>query len=120
MTESWIYRESSRRPRHALTEAVHLPQPYAHGYDQTAHLERLGLPPAQASPVPAPRRPAVPTFSPVAGMPPFGYAPRPQAAPRARPSRAAVTQAAWSIAVGLFLGLVVVAAAFATLRFQGM
>jgi hypothetical protein len=37
-----------------------------------------------------------------------------------RPSRAAVTQAAWSIAVGLFLGLVVVAAAFAALRFHGM
>ena len=120
MTESWIYRESSRRPRHALTEAVRLPQPYAHGYDQTAHLERLGLPPAQASPMPAPPRPAVPTFTPVAGMPPVGYAPRPQAAPRARPSRAAVTQAAWSVAVGLFLGLVVAGAAFATLHFHGM
>jgi hypothetical protein len=120
VTESWIYREPSRRPRHALTEAVHLPQPYAHGYDQTAHLERLGLPPAQASPVPALRRPPAPTFTPVGGMPPFGYAPRPQAAPRARPSRAAVVQAAWSIAVGLFLGLVVVAAAFATLHFRGL
>jgi hypothetical protein len=120
MTDAWVHREPRRQPRHALTEVVRLPQPYAHGYDQTAHLERLGLPPAQASPMPAPRRPPVPTFTPVAGMPPFGYAPRPQAAPRARPSRAAVTQAAWSVAVGLFLGLVVVAAALATLHFRGL
>jgi hypothetical protein len=120
VTESWIYREPSRRPRRPPTEAVRLPQPYAHGYDQTAHLERLGLPPAQAPVTPAPRRPPVPTFTPVAGMPPFGYSPRPQAAPRARPSRAAVIQAAWSIAVGLFLGLVVVGAAFAALHFRGL
>ncbi len=111
MSELRVNREPER-PRHPPTQIARIPQHYVHGYDQTAHMERLGLHPAEVSPgVP---QPGAVTFTPHQGMPQQRHGTVPQCAP---PSLwPGIVRDVRAIALGVILGLVILAVAVAVSR----
>lgn len=111
MADARVYREPSpEHPRHPPTQIARLPQQYAHGYDRTAGMERIGFQPAEVSPRQPPRRITAPTFTPHQGMPQQRHGTVP-------PSPwAGIVRDIRAVALGALLGLVVLAVAIAVSR----
>ncbi len=102
MAEAWVYREpSTELSRHPPTVLARLPQRYARGYDQTAHMDRLG----QLRP-----RIVAPTFTPHQGLPLQRHGNAPP------PPRPGIVRDIRAIALGVIFGLAIVAVAIAVSR----